>query len=176
MSAISATGRFAKPRTSQPSSIPINDVTDCVKSWGRRGIFFGASFGFIFGAIFVAIPFTSDVLTFGVIGTLLVGAVECAVIAGGFAALAAAIFANGVRGRSSAQFERILRAGRRSAVVPPRDVPLAEWPPRWAYPTQQSNASPPPSFDDGFNSAISAPDVQARLNTIDAWENGNTGP
>ena len=84
----------------------------------------------------MAIPFTSDVLTFGTIGTLLVGAVECAVIAGAFAALGAALFASGVRRRSTPQFERILKAGRPSAVTYLRDVPLAEWPDRWAYPVQ----------------------------------------
>jgi hypothetical protein len=157
-------------------SIPLHDVTSSVKSWGRTGIILGANFGLVFGAILVAIPFTTDVLTFGVIGTLLVGAVECAVIAGGFAALGAALFANGVHARRTARLERVLIAGRRSAEAGPRAVPLAEWPARWAYPVQAITPPFEPAPDDALNMAFSLPDVQARLTTIDAWENGNTGP
>ena len=181
MSAISAPRRFAVPRmpdfSSAPlSSVPLHDVTDSVKSWGRTGIILGANFGLVLGAILVAIPFTTDVLTFGVIGTLLVGAVECAVIAGGFAALGAALFANGVHARSTARLERMLIAGRRSAEGDPPAVPLAEWPARWAYPDHASSPALAPIPDEALNTAFSLPDVQARLSTIDAWENGNTGP
>jgi hypothetical protein len=176
VSAIPAPFLFVEPRTPVASSAPVHDVTDSIKSWGRAGIILGANFGLVLGAILVAIPFTTDVLTFGVVGTLLVGAVECAVIAGGFAALGAALFANGVRGRSTARFERILVAGRRSAVAVPRDVPLAEWPARWAYPVQTSEPPLLPAPDEALNMAYSLPEVQARLSTIDAWENGNTGP
>ena len=176
MSAISAPRLFVEPRTLQTSSGHVHDVTDCVKSWGRRGIFFGANFGLVLGAIFVAIPFSTDVLTFGVIGTLLVGAVECAVLAGGFAALAAALYGDGVRGGSGSQFERILAASRRSAVAGLPDVPLAEWPRRGAYPVQTAVLPLMQTPDEDLSALISLPDVEARLNTIDAWENGNTGP
>ena len=176
MSAISTPSRFAKPRTPMPRSASINDVTDCVKSWGRRGIFFGACFGFTFGAIFVAIPFTSDVLTFGVVGTLLVGAVECAVIAGGFAALAAAIFANGVPGRNSAQFEGVLTAGRRSAATGLPGIPLTDWPVSWAPSVEPTVLDLQQVPEEVLNSAFSSPDDEARLDTIDTFENGNTEP
>jgi hypothetical protein len=135
----------------------------------------GALFGLVFSAILVAIPFSTNVLTFGVAGTLLVGAVECAVIAGGFAALAAALFANGVRGVSTAQFEHILKSGRRTAVAGPRDVAVAEWPTRWAYPARTAVTSFPQSPEAGLISAFSASDVPARPSGIDAWENGNAG-
>lgn len=132
MSVISLPKRYAQPR-----STPTRDVTDSVKRWGRRGIFFGGTFGIALGAIFVAIPFSTDVLAFGVLGTLLVGAVECAVIGGGFAALGAALFANGGVWSRAAQFQPPL-AGRRPAGVGHQDsdIPLAEWPPRWTYPVQ----------------------------------------
>lgn len=172
MSAISLPRRVAEPlglgRT------PYRDVTDRVKCWGRRGIFFGGTFGIALGAIFVAMRLSTDVLAFGVIGTLLVGAVECAVIAGGFAALGAALFANG--GGKTAQFER--KAGRRSAGVGHQDgdVPLADWPCRWTYPVQPTRQPLLRVPDEAANAAFSMTDARARLNTIDAWENGNCGP
>ena len=169
MSAISAPRTFAELRTSEAASAPIYNVTGCVKSWGRRGIFWGALFGLVFGAILVAIPLSDDILTFGVIGTLLVTAVECAVIAGAFAAFAAALYGSGVRvGGGSAQFERILTAGRRSAVATPRDIPLADWPRRWAYPLQTTVQPLLRTPDEAVNTAFSLPDVQARLKTVDA--------
>lgn len=151
---------------------PVSDVNDRVKSWGRRGVFLGANFGFVFGAIFVAIPFTSDVLTFGTIGTLLVGTVECAFIAGAFAALGAALYGKGVGGGSTAQFEHILQAGRRSAVS--FSVPPTDWPGRWAYPVQATRLPLLQFPGDSLGTTLSL--LEARLGTIDAWENGNTGP
>jgi hypothetical protein len=170
VSGISISSRFAETHAPGADPAPFHDDRDCVKSWGRRGIFLGANFGFVLGVIFVAIPFATDVLTFGVFGTLLAGAVECAVIAGGFAALAAALIDKGARHGGAAQFERILIAGRRFTSASRRDgdVPLADWPSRWAYPVQIDNPL--------HLQASSFTDVQARLGTIDAWENGNTGP
>lgn len=176
MSAIAASIRFAEKHSPDTSGAPIHDVTDCIESWGRRGIFFGANFGFVLGAIFVAIPYTSNALAFGAIGTLVVGMVECAFIAGAFAALAAALYGNGVRGVRTVQFEHILQAGRRSAVSFPRDVPLVDWPSRWAYPVQASRPSPLQIRDSGRSTAFSSLDTQARFSLIDVWENGSTGP
>ena len=62
-----------------------------VTSWVRRGVFQGALFGFAFGAILAAITIRTDILAIGVIGAALTAAFECAIITGGFAALAAAL-------------------------------------------------------------------------------------
>jgi hypothetical protein len=129
-------------------AVVVRDVGVCVKSWGRRGIFWGGLFGFVLSAILVAIPFTSDALTFGTIGTLLVGAVECAVIAGGFGATVAAFFGPGSLRESTAGFERAFHASRRIADANWREdcAPLATWPSRWSFPsstpevTSQSSA------------------------------------
>lgn len=91
MSVISLPKHFTEPKRPRPT--PTRDVTRRVKRWGRRGIFFGGAFGIALGATFVTIPLSTDTLAFGAIGTLLVGAVECAVIGGGFAALSAALLA-----------------------------------------------------------------------------------
>ncbi|MDR3527935.1 MAG: hypothetical protein P4L57_11705 [Rhizomicrobium sp.] len=94
----------------RPEALAFYDVSRSVKSWGRQGVVFGGVFGFALGAAFVAIPFTSDVLTFGVIGTLVVAAVEGAVIAGAFAVCIAAFCGKGEL------YSRAARSGR--VIVP----------------------------------------------------------
>lgn len=83
-----------------PKAFAFYDVSGTIKSWGRRGVLLGGTFGFMLGVALVAIPFTTDVLTFGIIGTLIVAAVEGAVIAGAFAVCIAAFCARGERYRS----------------------------------------------------------------------------
>jgi hypothetical protein len=120
----------------EDKAIVVRDVGDSVKSWGRRGILWGGLFGFVLSAILVAIPFNSDVLSFGTFGTLLVGAVECAVIAGAFAATAAALYGRGSPHDDTAGFERTFRANRRLADANWRQdcTPLSTWPARWSFP------------------------------------------
>ena len=172
--------RFTLQRPPYSKSAPISDVTASIKSWGRRGIFWGAVFGFVLGAILVAIPLSTDILTFGVVGTLVVAAVECAVIAGGFAALAAALFGEG--SGSHARTEPVAMARRRVAEAGWRngDVSAAEWPQRWPSAVQTPPLSLPLALPSGSDGDWSAPaslqNIQTRLNTIDAWENGSTGP
>jgi hypothetical protein len=114
----------------------VHDVGDCVKSWGRRGILWGGLFGFVLSAILVAVPFNSNVLTFGTIGTLLIGAVECAVIAGCFSATVAALNSRGVVRGNSAGSARTFSAGRLLPDANWREgcTPLSTWPDRWAFP------------------------------------------
>lgn len=92
MSMVSAPGYHDEQRTPHGDLATIANVTFSIRDWGRCGTFLGANVGIVLGAIFVAIPFTADVPALGLFRTLLVGAVSCAVMAGGFAALAAALY------------------------------------------------------------------------------------
>ncbi len=141
---------LVSPRSAESNTIAIYDVGNCIKSWGQRGILLGGLFGFALGAIFAAIPLTTDVLTFGTIGTLIVGAVECAVIAGAFGAFAAAVYGKGLRHGSANLFEQRLAAGRRPEQVAWQAgvAPLSEWPTRWAYPGLTVMRSVPSADDD----------------------------
>jgi hypothetical protein len=121
VSAISAPSRYEKSRAPETGAVSVYDVGDCIRSWGRRGIFLGAILGFILGAIFVAIPLTTDTLTFGVAGTLLVAAVECAAVAGGLGVLAAALYGRGVRRNSATEFHRALSTGRQGGDILPSE-------------------------------------------------------
>jgi hypothetical protein len=116
--------------------VAFHNVDGDVRSWGRRGILGGGIFGFALGIGFVAIPFTSDVLTFGIAGTLIVAAVEGAVIAGAFGAFAAALYGRGVRRETGAKAGRKPPSGWRASMGGWRDgdIPLSDWPPAWTYP------------------------------------------
>jgi hypothetical protein len=168
--------RSAVRRPPYTKTTPLTDVTACVKSWGRRGVIGGAVFGFVLGIILVAIPLSTNILTFGVGGTLLVAVVECAVIAGGFAALAAALFGQGSGGHARSDALAMTRRRTTEAAWRDSDSPLAEWPQR----KPSTFSTPPPPFpldsDGDWNTVTSLQNIQTRLNTIDAWENGNTGP
>lgn len=78
------------------NAVVVYDVDRCIRSWGRFGIRAGGLFGVVLGTIFVANPLTADALTFGTIGTLIVCAMECAVIAGAFGVSIAAFRGRGV--------------------------------------------------------------------------------
>ena len=171
MSTIAASSHFAETRTPEPGTESIYDVGACIRSWGRRGVLSGALFGFVFAAILVAIPLTTEVLTFGTIGTLIVGTVECAVIAGGFGALAAALYGQGVL-RNNTTVRLPVGAGWREG-----DIPLSEWPARWSFPGATVLQSVLPVADDYRD--IIAPSVQQAqmtMSAIDSWENGGSGP
>jgi hypothetical protein len=136
VSSISASNRFVESHAPESGAVSVYDVGDCIKSWGQRGILSGAIFGFAFGAILVAIPLTTDVLTFGILGTLIVAVVECAAIAGGFGALAAALYGRGVRHDNATGLERKFAVQRRTADANWREEgdPLSAWPDRWVFP------------------------------------------
>jgi hypothetical protein len=89
----------AEPSTPSNGRAPITDATVCIRDWSRCGTFLGANVGIVLGAIFVAIPFTSEIPTLGLFRTLLIGVIACAVMAGGFAALAATLYGKS-RGRA----------------------------------------------------------------------------
>lgn len=124
-----------------------NDAGDCIESWGIRWILSGRLFGFALGGVLVAVPLTAGVLVFGTIGTSIVDAIECAVIAGGFGALAAAFYDQGAVRGSIMQFERKLAAGRAACPQTPIGTPL-----------------------------IFSQETQARLNMSDTRENSSIVP
>jgi hypothetical protein len=163
----------------EEDAIVVHDVGDCIRSWGKRGIISGGLFGFILAATLVAIPLTSDVLTFGIIGTLIVGAVECAVVAGAFGALAAALYGRGVLRGNTTGLVGTLATDRLPEVADWRegDIPLTEWPARWSFPGSSVMQSVLPTTDDYRD--IIAPSVQQAqmtMSAIDSWENGGCGP
>ena len=64
-------------------NVVVHDVNGCIRSWGKRGLWMGALFGLVGGALLANSPFVIGALPFGIIGTLMLCAAESAIIAGG---------------------------------------------------------------------------------------------
>src|SRR5580692_12260878 len=62
---------------------------DRIKFWGTRGAFWGAFWGLFLGGLFVAVPVVGQVVVLGYLASIVVGAIENAVIVGGISALVA---------------------------------------------------------------------------------------
>jgi hypothetical protein len=160
-------------RISERNAVAVYDVGGCVKSWGLRGLLGGSLIGFALGVFFVALPHTENILTFGVAGTLIVGAVEGAIIAGALAACAAALYGKGVlRGRAASRTRSARRpipgAGKLEG-----DISSSDWPTEWPHP---SSVAAHPLPEDANTVEHSLQNARMQLNTIDAWENGSSGP
>jgi hypothetical protein len=99
-------------RSAKQDAVSVHDVDGCIRSWGWRGILSGGLFGVVLGAILVVNLPTGAALTFGIIGTLFVCAIECAVVAGAFGALIAALSGQGISRRNMTELENTLASGR----------------------------------------------------------------
>jgi len=83
---------------------------DRIKFWGSRGAFWGGFWGLFFGGLFLASPVTGPVVVLGFLATIIVAGIENAVVVGGVAALAAALYSIGVPKDSVIQYESAIKA------------------------------------------------------------------
>jgi hypothetical protein len=83
---------------------------DRIKFWGSRGAFWGGFWGLFFGGLFLLSPVTGPVVVLGFLATIIASAIENAVVVGGVAALAAALYSIGVPKDSVLQYESAIKA------------------------------------------------------------------
>jgi len=83
---------------------------DRIKFWGTRGAFWGAFWGLFLGGLFVAVPVVGPVVVLGYFASIVIGAIENAVVVGGISALVAALYSIGVPKDSVIQYETLLKA------------------------------------------------------------------
>src|ERR1700733_16269173 len=67
------------------------NVGDRIKFWGKRGAFWGGFWGLFFGGLFMTIPLVGHVVVLGYLASVVISAIENAVLVGGLSALGAAI-------------------------------------------------------------------------------------
>jgi len=77
--------------------------------WGTRGAFWGGLWGLFFGGLFLTTPFGS-VVALGYLATILIAAVENAVVVGGLTVIGAAIYSMGIPKNSVIQYDTDLKA------------------------------------------------------------------
>jgi uncharacterized membrane protein len=82
---------------------------DRIKFWGTRGAFWGGFWGLFLGGLFMAVPAVGQVVVLGYLASIVVAAIENAVIVGGISALAAALYSIGVPKDSVIQYETALK-------------------------------------------------------------------
>jgi hypothetical protein len=86
------------------------NVGDRIKFWGKRGAFWGGLWGWFFGAIFLSIPVVGHVVVLGYLATIVISAVEGAIVVGGLSALGAALYSTGIPKDSVIEYETALKA------------------------------------------------------------------
>jgi uncharacterized membrane protein len=86
------------------------NIGDRVKFWGGRGAFWGGLWGLFFGGLFLTIPVVGHVVVLGYLASMIIAAVENAVLLGGISALGAALFSIGVPKDSVLRYETALKA------------------------------------------------------------------
>src|ERR1700723_711688 len=72
------------------------NVGDRVKFWGARGAFWGGLWGLFYGGLFLTIPVIGHIVVLGYLVTMVVAALETAVMVGGLSALGAALYSIGM--------------------------------------------------------------------------------
>ena len=83
---------------------------DRMKSWGGIGAFWGGIWGLLFGAGFFLIPGIGPVLVAGPFLAALIGALESAVVVGGFSAVVAGLVSLGIPENSAVKYEADIKA------------------------------------------------------------------
>ena len=83
---------------------------DRMKYWGKQGAFWGGLWGMLFGAAFFAIPGLGPVLVAGPLVAWIVGALEGAVVVGGFSAVGAGLYSIGIPKDSVVKYETAIKS------------------------------------------------------------------
>ena len=85
---------------------------DRVKYWGKLGAFWGGLWGFLFGSALFFIPGIGPIVVGGPLVAWIIGALEGAVIIGGFSAIGAALYGIGIPKDSVLKYETSLKSNK----------------------------------------------------------------
>ncbi len=83
---------------------------DRMKFWGKLGAFWGGIFGLFLGAGFFLIPGVGPILAAGPLVSMIIGALEGAVVVGGLDAIGAGLYSIGIPKDSILKYESALKA------------------------------------------------------------------
>jgi hypothetical protein len=95
---------------SEQHPIGYYNAGDRMKHWGKLGAFWGGVWGLLVGSAFFWIPGIGPLLLGGPLVSVLVGALEGAVIVGGLSALGAALYSMGIPKNSVIEYETAIKA------------------------------------------------------------------
>lgn len=83
---------------------------DRIWFWGSRGAFWGGLWSLFFGGLFITVPVVGPVVALGYVATVIISAVEGAVLVGGVSAISAALYSIGIPKDSVLQYETAIAA------------------------------------------------------------------
>ncbi len=83
---------------------------DRMKLWGKRGAFWGGFWGMLFGSALFVVPGLGPLIVFGPLVGWIIGAMEGAMVVGGFGILAAGLYSIGIPKNSCLQYETAVRS------------------------------------------------------------------
>ncbi|WP_199084362.1 hypothetical protein [Bosea sp. ASV33] len=86
------------------------NMGDRIKFWGANGALWGGLWGWLTGSVFITIPVIGPVVVLGYLATMVVAAIEGAVVVGGVSALGAALYGAGIPKNSVVTYETALKA------------------------------------------------------------------
>ncbi len=94
----------------EESVVGFYNTGDRMQFWGKRGAFWGGLWGWLFGGVFMFIPVVGHVVVLGYLASMVVAAVEGAVVVGGLSALGAALYGSGIPKDSVIAYETAIKA------------------------------------------------------------------
>lgn len=95
---------------SEETAVGFYTVGDRVKFWGARGAFWGGLWGMFFGGVLMTVPLVGQVVVLGYLASMVVSAIEGAVMIGGLSAFGAAVVSAGFPKDSVVKYETALRS------------------------------------------------------------------
>jgi hypothetical protein len=88
-----------------------------MRYWGKQGAFWGGIWALLFGSAFFWIPGLGPLLVAGPLVTLIVGALESAVVVGGLTAIGAGLYGLGIPKDSVLSYETAIKSGKFVLIV-----------------------------------------------------------
>lgn len=85
-------------------------VADRMKSWGKYGAFWGAIWGALFGGVILTVPVIGPLVVAGFFASMVISAIEGAVVVGSVSALGAALFNAGISKDHVIHYESAIQA------------------------------------------------------------------
>lgn len=88
------------------------NIGDRMKSWGKRGAFWGGLWGMLFGAAVFVLPGVGPVVIAGPLVAWVVGALQSAALVGGMSVIGAGLFSLGIPKNSIVKYDSALKANK----------------------------------------------------------------
>lgn len=94
----------------EEKAIGFYNTGDRIKFWGKRGVFWGGLWGLFAGGVALTMPGVGQIMVLGYLATIVVSAVEGAILVGGLSVLGAALYSAGIPRDSILQYEQAVKA------------------------------------------------------------------